>query len=320
MSAHSSARSSCDSRAPTAARRPSWPPAATPVHGRRLQEDSLLDTTRRRLAPPPVRASRPGGRRPESPDVQGTACSPLAMKVREELETVVGDGHLLLRLFEELGFRVWFRYQKYREEFVHGRLHRGRSTRRRLACSSRSRAARPASTAWREARAAAPTTTCWNRIEGCSSNTAGSAACRPATCCSTPTDADAVSRARAHRRSRHAPATADVGARQARLPVAGEPLVRRIIRWLAGQGVTDLVLNLHHLPHTLTAVVGDGRDLGVRVRYSWEQPVVLGSAGGPRQALPSSAHDTLLHRERRHADRRRRARTGGARTRDPAPW
>jgi NDP-sugar pyrophosphorylase family protein len=70
------------------------------------------------------------------------------------------------------------------------------------------------------------------------------------------------------------------------IPVAGEPLVRRIITWLSGQGVTELVLNLHHLPHTLTAVVGDGSDLGVRVRYSWEQPMVLGSAGGPRHALP----------------------------------
>src|SRR5439155_16440805 len=69
------------------------------------------------------------------------------------------------------------------------------------------------------------------------------------------------------------------------MPVAGEPLVRRIIRWLRSCDVTDLVLNLHYLPDTLTAVVGDGADLGVRVRYSWEQPQVLGSAGGPRQAL-----------------------------------
>jgi len=69
------------------------------------------------------------------------------------------------------------------------------------------------------------------------------------------------------------------------LPVAGEPLVRRILRWLAQQGVTEAVLNLHHLPHTLTSVVGDGSDLGVRVKYSWEQPV-LGSAGGPKRALP----------------------------------
>jgi mannose-1-phosphate guanylyltransferase len=69
------------------------------------------------------------------------------------------------------------------------------------------------------------------------------------------------------------------------LPVAGEALVRRILRWLAAGGVTDAVLNLHHRPETVCAQVGDGRDLGVRVRYSFEDPV-LGSAGGPRRALP----------------------------------
>ncbi len=69
------------------------------------------------------------------------------------------------------------------------------------------------------------------------------------------------------------------------LPVAGEPLARRIIRWLVQHGVDQVTLNLHHLPQTLTSVIGDGSDLGARVRYSWEQPVVLGSAGGPRQAL-----------------------------------
>ena len=45
------------------------------------------------------------------------------------------------------------------------------------------------------------------------------------------------------------------------------------------------MLNLHYLPETITAHVGDGSDLGVRVRYSFESPV-LGSAGGPRKALP----------------------------------
>jgi NDP-sugar pyrophosphorylase family protein len=69
------------------------------------------------------------------------------------------------------------------------------------------------------------------------------------------------------------------------VPVAGVPLVRRVITWLASHGVEDVVLNLHHLPETITRVVGDGSDLGVRVRYSWEDPV-LGSAGGPRHALP----------------------------------
>jgi mannose-1-phosphate guanylyltransferase len=76
----------------------------------------------------------------------------------------------------------------------------------------------------------------------------------------------------------------DVRAKPA-IPVAGEPMIRRIIRTLVAQGIDDLVLNLHHLPATLTAAVGDGRDLGAGVRYSWE-PVILGSAGGPRLARP----------------------------------
>ncbi len=43
---------------------------------------------------------------------------PGTMKVRDEYETVVGDGHVLRHVFEELGFRVWFRYEKYREEYA----------------------------------------------------------------------------------------------------------------------------------------------------------------------------------------------------------
>ncbi len=72
---------------------------------------------------------------------------------------------------------------------------------------------------------------------------------------------------------------------KAAVPINGEALVVRAIRALAAAGIRDLVLNLHHKPATIAAIVGDGAGLGVRVRYSWEQPV-LGSAGGPRRALP----------------------------------
>ena len=71
----------------------------------------------------------------------------------------------------------------------------------------------------------------------------------------------------------------------AAVPVDGEPLARRVIQWLVSHGIADVVLNLHHLPASITAAVGDGADLGARVRYSWESPI-LGSAGGPRHALP----------------------------------
>ena len=77
------------------------------------------------------------------------------------------------------------------------------------------------------------------------------------------------------------------------MPVAGEPLVRRILRYASAQGVRDAVLNLHHLPETITAFVGDGSDLGMRVRYSFESPV-LGSAGGPRKALPLLPDDDFF--------------------------
>lgn len=85
----------------------------------------------------------------------------------------------------------------------------------------------------------------------------------------------------------------DVRAKPA-IPVAGEPMIRRIAAWLVSNGVDDLVLNLHHRPETLTAVLGDGRDLGARVRYSWERPRILGSAGGPRLARPLLDAGTFL--------------------------
>lgn len=71
---------------------------------------------------------------------------------------------------------------------------------------------------------------------------------------------------------------------KAALPVAGEAIIRHQVRWLAAAGVRHVIVNLHHLPATVTAALGHGEDLGVTVRYSWE-PQVLGSAGGPRQAF-----------------------------------
>jgi adenylate cyclase, class 2 len=91
---------------------------AEPLRGRRLQEDCLLDSAddqlfRRRCV---LRV------RMECGKTLLTFKGPVqesSMKLREELETIVGDGLLLLRVLEQIGFRVWFRYHKYREEFAH---------------------------------------------------------------------------------------------------------------------------------------------------------------------------------------------------------
>ena len=91
---------------------------ATPLLGRRLQEDALLDTAdaqlRARQCTLRVRIECGKCRLTFKGPVQ-----PGVVKIREELETVIGDGHILLRVLGELGFRVWFRYEKYREEFAH---------------------------------------------------------------------------------------------------------------------------------------------------------------------------------------------------------
>ncbi|MDP1568779.1 MAG: NDP-sugar synthase [Vicinamibacterales bacterium] len=72
---------------------------------------------------------------------------------------------------------------------------------------------------------------------------------------------------------------------KAALPVAGRTVIERTLRWLHAAGVRRVVINLHHRAETITRLVGDGRAFGLAVRYSWEDPV-LGSAGGPRRALP----------------------------------
>lgn len=91
---------------------------ATPLRGRRLQEDFLLDTEdetlRRRRCVLRVRLESCGSKLTFKGPVQLSS-----MKVREEIETVVGDGETLLRVFQELGLHVWFRYEKYREEFAY---------------------------------------------------------------------------------------------------------------------------------------------------------------------------------------------------------
>jgi len=67
------------------------------------------------------------------------------------------------------------------------------------------------------------------------------------------------------------------------LPVLNRPLLHWTLDALARAGVDEAVINLHHLPATVRAAVGDGRRHGLRVRYSHE-PTILGTGGGPRRA------------------------------------
>lgn len=91
---------------------------ASPLHPRRLQSDAVLDRPDRALsARGEVLRVRIDGNRHR---VTFKAPLPHAtMKLREEIETAVGDGSVALAVFTRLGFEVVFRYEKYREEFAY---------------------------------------------------------------------------------------------------------------------------------------------------------------------------------------------------------
>lgn len=88
----------------------------TALRGRRLQEDCLLDSEDRALTArrSVLRVRMEQGR---SLLTYKGPVQPSRMKLREERETVAADGETLLYILGQLGFRPWFRYQKYREEF-----------------------------------------------------------------------------------------------------------------------------------------------------------------------------------------------------------
>jgi adenylate cyclase class 2 len=91
---------------------------AHPLRDRRLQDDQVFDwpDSRLRDARNLLRVRREAGAATltfKGPPQPGT------MKVREEIETTVGDGSNLITMLERLGLHVAFRYQKYRQEFRH---------------------------------------------------------------------------------------------------------------------------------------------------------------------------------------------------------
>lgn len=63
------------------------------------------------------------------------------------------------------------------------------------------------------------------------------------------------------------------------VPLLGVPMIERSVGVLRSGGVTDIIVNLHHLPDTVKGVLGDGSRLGVKISYSHENPI-LGTGGG----------------------------------------
>jgi NDP-sugar pyrophosphorylase family protein len=62
------------------------------------------------------------------------------------------------------------------------------------------------------------------------------------------------------------------------IPILGKPLVGYVAEYLAGYGIDEIVVNLHHRPESVRRALGDGSRFGVKLYYV-EEPVILGTSG-----------------------------------------
>ncbi len=67
--------------------------------------------------------------------------------------------------------------------------------------------------------------------------------------------------------------------------VAGRPFLAHQIELLRGEGVTEIVLCVGYLGEMIEAEFGDGSALGVRIRYAFDGPRLLGTGGAIRGAV-----------------------------------
>jgi N-acetyl-alpha-D-muramate 1-phosphate uridylyltransferase len=70
------------------------------------------------------------------------------------------------------------------------------------------------------------------------------------------------------------------------LEVAGKPFLEHQLARLRAQGVVDVVLCVGYLGEAIRDRYGDGRAHGVRIRYAFDGPKLLGTGGAIRNALP----------------------------------
>jgi NDP-sugar pyrophosphorylase family protein len=75
--------------------------------------------------------------------------------------------------------------------------------------------------------------------------------------------------------------------------VAGQPLITYSLRLLRRYGITDIIINLHHRGEALRVALGDGSQLGVRLLYSEEDPL-LDTGGAIKRVEPLLGDDDFV--------------------------
>jgi mannose-1-phosphate guanylyltransferase len=72
---------------------------------------------------------------------------------------------------------------------------------------------------------------------------------------------------------------------KALVPVAGRPMIDYPLLLLRHYGISEIIINLHHLSDQIEAYLGNGTKLGLRISYSKEEEL-LDTGGGLLKAKP----------------------------------
>lgn len=88
------------------------------------------------------------------------------------------------------------------------------------------------------------------------------------------------------------PATQNIP--KALLSVAGEPFIVHQLRLLRSKGFRKIVLCLGYLGELIEAKIGDGKAFGLRIDYSFDGPMLLGTGGALKRAISKLGENFLV--------------------------
>ncbi|MBI2989252.1 MAG: NDP-sugar synthase [Deltaproteobacteria bacterium] len=80
---------------------------------------------------------------------------------------------------------------------------------------------------------------------------------------------------------------------KALIPVAGRPMIEYPLLLLRHYGITEIIINVHHLGEKIQALLQDGKKLGLRITYS-EEKELLDTGGGLLRARSFLGHETFI--------------------------
>jgi len=80
---------------------------------------------------------------------------------------------------------------------------------------------------------------------------------------------------------------------KAAIPFLNRPLINYSVEYLASYGIRDIIVNLHHQPESIRAVLEDGSKLGVKIEYSVEDEI-LGTSGALDRVRDSLLDDDFV--------------------------